>query len=76
MPNKRMGYISRLGFPRSSRSDEDADPEYIEQVKRELAEAEEEARRGEGISLEEFERDAAALRDEIRAGVKAGRFKP
>lgn len=71
-----MGYISRLGFPSSSQPDRAADPAYIEQVKQELAEAEEEARRGEGISLEEFERDANALREEIRAGVKAGRYKP
>ena len=75
MPNKLMGYISRLGLPSSPQPDEDADPACIEQVNRELREAEEESRRGEGISLEEFERDAAALREEIRAGVKAGRFK-
>lgn len=56
---------------------EDApDPAYSERVLRELAGAEEEARRGEGISLEEFEREAEALRDEIRADVKAGRIKP
>lgn len=66
----------KIGMSHAQRADEEVDPAYAEYVKRELAEAEEEAQRGEGISLDEFERNVEALMDEIRTDVRAGRAKP
>ena len=59
---------SRAGAPRASEPDETVNPENADQVNREIAGAEEEARtRGGTRTREEHEREASAFMAALRA---------
>jgi hypothetical protein len=67
---RARGY--RNGPDGAAATHEQVDPAHAEQINRDLADAEDEARRlGGGMSREAFERDADALIVELRSRIRA-----